>query len=234
VLYFNLLNRWKKMNKYLLSLLLVVLAVAVICCDDILETDLSDDAITLRLPANDITQSDSVAVSFWWEELEGASHYELQVVSPDNTNPTSLVLDTLITKTQFSAGLPAGKYEWCVRGVNSGYKTEFICRAITITKTELPTPEEVLTLILPTAGATLTGPRTINFSWNAYAGADKYTLLIETPNHETPASSELNVTITDTQYAKELPVGEYEWCVKAFYGNKETEFTCRAISITKE
>src|SRR5688572_6848136 len=137
------------MNKHLRSILLFILTLAVTCCDDILETDLSEDTITLRLPADGVTQKDSVAVSFWWEELKGASHYELQVVSPDNTNPTSLVLDTLVTKTQFSAKLPAGQYQWCVRGINSGYKTEFICRSITITKTVPQTPEEVLTLISP-------------------------------------------------------------------------------------
>jgi hypothetical protein len=219
------------MSKHALFPLLVLLAVAVTSCDDILETDLSDDMVTLRLPADGITQSDSVAVSFWWEELEGASKYELQIVSPDNINPQSLVLDTLVTKTQFSVSLPAGQYQWCVRGVNSGYKTEFICRTIAITETAPEPPKDVVALRLPANAVELTGPRTVNFSWDAYAGADEYNLLIESPGHQSPETFQLDSTLTRTQCAWELSPGKYEWCVKAIHDGAETDYACRSITI---
>ena len=222
------------MNRHFVSLLLFVLALAVTCCDDILETDLSDDTVMLRLPADGVTQKDSVAVSFWWEELAGASRYELQVVSPDNINPSSLVLDTLVTKTQFSAKLPAGQYQWCVRGINSGYKTEFVCRSITITKTAVVPPAEILTLLLPKTGVSLVGPRDVNFSWKAYTGAVQYTLLIVSPNYQESTSKELEEVLTTTEFTHTLTAGQYDWCVKVLHTGGETEYVCHSITITKE
>ncbi|MBT1710554.1 hypothetical protein KK062_20080 [Fulvivirgaceae bacterium PWU5] len=219
------------MNKYLVSLLLFVLTLAVTCCDDILETDLSDDTVTLRLPADGVTQTDSVAVLFWWEELEGASTYELQVVSPDNTNPQSLLIDTLVTKPQFSMTLPAGQYQWCVRGVNSGYKTEFVCRTITITETDPIPPKEIVVLQYPANNVTLKGTQKINFTWSPLVDASEYNLLIVFPNRQSQQLLKLDSALTGTKVLWELTPGEYEWCVKATHEGGETDYVCRTLTI---
>lgn len=103
-----------------------------ISCDDILETNISGKQVVLQAPA-DATSIHSGSVTFWWNELKGARSYQLQIVSPDNVSPTTLVLDSTITTNQFSLQLPQGKYQWCVKGINDGYQTEFNCRSLEIT-----------------------------------------------------------------------------------------------------
>ena len=104
-----------------------------VSCDDILVHDLSKDTVTLRTPADGYEGTKDQSVIFWWEELEGATKYELVVASPDITNPQLLALDTVVTKIQFSAtAIPVGSYQWCVRGINSNYKTDLVCRSFNV------------------------------------------------------------------------------------------------------
>ncbi|SKC59291.1 hypothetical protein [Ohtaekwangia koreensis] len=116
------------MNSRILFICMFFIGVS---CEDILETNISDDLVVLQLPADGFASS-TANVTFWWNELEGASSYELLIVSPDYENPTSLVVDSLLTKNQFTMVLPIGRYQWCVKGVNEAYKTEFNCRSIEI------------------------------------------------------------------------------------------------------
>lgn len=101
-------------------------------CDDILETNIRDKQIVMHTPAD----SASVLagnITFWWEKLSGARSYQLLIVSPDNLNPTTLVLDSVIATNQFSIELSEGKYQWCVKGINDGYQTTLSCRSLEIT-----------------------------------------------------------------------------------------------------
>ena len=118
------------MNKLHKLIFLLLLAVS---CDDILVHDLSKDTVTPRTPAEGYEGTRDQAVIFWWEELDGATEYELVVASPDITNPQVLALDTVLTKTQISiTTIPVGTYQWCVRGINSNYKTDFACRGFSV------------------------------------------------------------------------------------------------------
>lgn len=116
------------MNR-LLIFFMILLAFS---CDDIFETDISDDMVVLRTPSEGYATS-SQSITFWWDSLEGADEYELQVVSPDMATANVLVIDTVIVKTQFAMTLTTGQYEWCVKGMNNGYETALACRSLEIT-----------------------------------------------------------------------------------------------------
>ena len=117
------------MSKRWMFSILVIIAFS---CDDVLETDIRDDTVVLKAP-KDGYSAGSQSIVFWWESLKGATRYHLVVVSPELANPTTLIMDTVIVKTQFSLTLTEGQYQWCVKGMNDGYETDFTCRSIEIT-----------------------------------------------------------------------------------------------------
>ena len=57
--------------------------------------------------------------SFSWGAVQGATYYQLQLASPDFASATYLVADTALNGTEYEAVLALGKYEWCVKAVNS-------------------------------------------------------------------------------------------------------------------
>lgn len=102
-----------------------------VSCEDILETDISNKQMVLQVPADTASIAEG-NITFWWKELKGARSYQLLIVSPDNVNPTKLVLDSTITTNQFSLELSEGKYQWCVKGINDSYQTDLSCRSLEI------------------------------------------------------------------------------------------------------
>jgi hypothetical protein len=115
------------MNRIVYTLLILLF----ISCDDIVEKDIRDDTVELVAPADNAVVAEG-DIMFWWNELQGASQYELQVVSPNMLSPQTLVLDTVITKHTFTLSLPAGNYQWCVKAINTGYVTQSSCRMLEV------------------------------------------------------------------------------------------------------
>src|ERR1700760_2250880 len=109
---------------YFLVLIAWMAAVIVSSCNDIVEPSVKDKQVQLESPF-DKFQSTSPDISFWWDEVDHATTYHLQVVSPDFTAPGRLVLDTVITKNRFLKTLTPGKYQWRVMAQNSSSHTEY-------------------------------------------------------------------------------------------------------------
>jgi hypothetical protein len=105
---------------------LVLLGVAFILnsCEEVLERSLVDKKVTLQAPVNNLTTTDT-AHNFYWEEMEGAMGYQLQIVSPRFDSIVKMVTDTAVTGNQLHLGLNKGAYQWRVRATNnsttSGY-----------------------------------------------------------------------------------------------------------------
>src|SRR5688572_24966757 len=97
------------MNKYIGVLLVPLIAV---CCDDVLEKNIEDDTINLRAP-QDATNVTPGTVQLWWDELDGATQYNVQIVTPDQSSPDRLVKDTVITTNKLNMKFKEGVYEWC-------------------------------------------------------------------------------------------------------------------------
>ena len=95
----------------LLSLLMVT------ACDDVFEEDLSSRNVRLRTPADQGTFS-SGNLDFWWDEVDGATSYRLEVVEGTFQDPRALALDTVLSRNTFSFFLNSGDYEWKIRASN--------------------------------------------------------------------------------------------------------------------
>src|SRR5579863_6157518 len=86
-------------------------------CDDIIEPSISKGQVQLEAPVNQYT-STSYTINFWWDQLDHALSYHLQVVTPNFAAPGSLVLDTIVTSYKFTFTLSPGNYQWRVMAEN--------------------------------------------------------------------------------------------------------------------
>jgi len=115
------------MNKFVVFLSIWM----IFSCEDVIVKNIESEEIGLQGPPADLNTS-AKSLSFSWNELDGASNYQLLVVSPDIKAPVNFLLDTILTDTKFDFQIAVGKYEWCVRGLNSGYKTDYSCRSVVV------------------------------------------------------------------------------------------------------
>ncbi|MDR0938384.1 MAG: hypothetical protein LBN29_03365 [Mediterranea sp.] len=96
-------------------------------CDDFLEKDISDKRVEVIAPV-DSAELAPGRVSFLWREMDHATAYRVQVVSPNFQHATAVACDTLLNDTlsannKLSLTLPAGSYQWSIQAENGGYRS---------------------------------------------------------------------------------------------------------------
>lgn len=100
----------------------IILLFIAFSCDDIFESDISEETVLVIAPRPDITTSEQT-LSFTWESVEGASSYRLRIVTPSFEHAVQCLADTLITTLQYRCELLPGHYEWSVTACNSAYSS---------------------------------------------------------------------------------------------------------------
>lgn len=152
-------------------------------CDEIFEDDITNESITIISPANQATLLNPTQ-TFWWDEIEEALFYDMQIATPNFTDSPNLILDTTLVDNQvvFSIGsLEKGQsYEWRVRGRNGSSETTFFTQSFFISnEIDLSTSQVLLTA--PATNDTLNVNSTSNaFSWQAITGAEGYQIELST------------------------------------------------------
>jgi len=112
-----------KVGQY--TILFLGIVILLNACTDILETDISGQEVKILSPLDRATVTTPQSI-FWWEPLDGATQYELQVVSPSFKSIINLHADTVLKQNIFTMELPQGVYQWRIRAQNSAYQTKFI------------------------------------------------------------------------------------------------------------
>lgn len=105
-------------------LLVGILIQGVFGCSDIFEKNLEQQKVNIIGPADSLITSQR-SFTFWWDYVEGATGYQLQIVEPSFLDVERLILDTIITENKFGYSLIPGRYQWRVSGVNSTSATLF-------------------------------------------------------------------------------------------------------------
>jgi hypothetical protein len=105
----------KQIRIYTILLVLVEL----ISCDTALEKDLRGKKVTLLGPINNLVTTDTIQ-TFYWEKLDGATVYQLQIVSPRFDSIVRLIIDTAISGNILAKDLDVNSYQWKVRASNEG------------------------------------------------------------------------------------------------------------------
>lgn len=94
-----------------------------VACSDIFEEDISRKKVEVMAPGAGWVLKGAEQV-FVWKPMEGASAYRLVVVSPSFARIELYVADTTVTGNHWKTALPAGTYEWSLRGCNSAYESQ--------------------------------------------------------------------------------------------------------------
>ena len=105
-------------------LIIMCLASGLSSCTEIIEPSVAKRNVRLLAPANNY-QTNRPETSFWFEPVEDALKYRLQVVSPSFDSIGQLVLDTLISNNRFTQSMEPGQYQWRVRAENGSSESPF-------------------------------------------------------------------------------------------------------------
>jgi len=100
---------------------LVLLGAAFIClcsCDEVLEKSLKDKKVVLLAPVNNLTTT-TTTHNLYWEQIDGATSYQVQIVSPRFDSIVTLVADTFVENVKFNIELKKGVYQWRVMASNN-------------------------------------------------------------------------------------------------------------------
>ncbi len=182
-------------------------------CKDIIEPSIAKRIVTIEAPGDKL-QTANYNIGFWWDPVDDALLYHLQVVTPKFDSVASLVIDTVVKSTKFSINISPGIYQWRVRAENGSSKTEYSAvRNFTILQSSLK-PQKVQ-LSAP-ANNLLTNQSNLSFSWGALYGATKYQIQIDTASFTDTTKLFYNKTIPGQLVSVTLSRDQiYQWRVKA-------------------
>lgn len=226
-----------KTNSPFFAALSLALAVVFLLgsCDDIIEKDISGDTPVIVMPqTNDTIPANPV--HFKWNELEGATKYHLEIVSPSFANIDVFAIDSIVTGTNFYVSLDSAEYQFRLTALNAGYESHTTAPVTFWVGTSQGATQEEVVLNTPGAGVYLNENFNGQFNWEILNGADHYMFEM----HQGSTFSDPTVDIipdiqawTVTSYnGTQLPEGEYIWGVKAYMtSGAETIYTKRTFYI---
>jgi hypothetical protein len=202
-----------KLNHYPLLMLMMAGTALLTSCDAIIEPSISKKQVQLEAPT-DQYQSTSYSINFWWDEVEHALSYRLQVVSQSFVSPGGLILDTVVTKTRFSFNLDPGKYQWRVLAQNGSSQTAYTNpRDLEVEASSIK--QQTVQLSSP-ANNLITNQNAQVFQWGSLFGATKYRFEIDTNNFANESKVLSNQIIPGLQLNYTFPKGQsYQWRVRA-------------------
>jgi hypothetical protein len=187
-------------------------------CKEFIEPSIAKRQVTLEAPANQY-QSTKYTINFWWDGVEDALAYRLQVVTPGFDSIGGLILDTLVKDTKFTSTLEPGNYQWRVRAENGSSQTAYSpARSFIIEQSSLT--NQTVTLSSP-SNNTSTSVNAALFKWNSLYGATKYQVEIDTNNFANEDALVYNQVVPGLQVNFTFPKDQvYGWRVRA---ENETE-----------
>lgn len=199
----------KKILRY--SSLFLIIAALLYSCDDFVEPDIDNEVVNLLSPKNNLLTIQPTH-TFWWDLLDGAEVYNMQIVEGTFSAVTYLVLDTTIKKNKFDVTLYPGSFQWRVRGENNGGETDYTTFNLVIDST-LDISSIQMTLLSP--GVTeITNSDSITFTWQSISNADVYNIEI----HDGAWGNQFSAPASQaaTTYSQVFPEGTYVWAVSGF------------------
>lgn len=196
--------------KYLALLILLLLVGA--CTKDFITKDIKNETINIIAPSDNLVTPNNT-ITFWWDEVDDAEKYNLQIVKPDFNAIQQLIVDTNVTGTKFIHTLTPGTYQWRIKATNNAGSTAYYTRTLIIDTTSNLANVTVASL-LPSNNY-LTGNKTIAFSWGALSAASYYELEVkDASNNIIMNPSNISTTTYTYTFTNTVDV-IYSWRVKA-------------------
>lgn len=220
----------KNTFKYISAIMLIFIMIS--CTKDFIVKDIKNKTVTIIAPADGLNTPNNL-ITFWWEELDGAENYNIQIVKPSFSSVQQLIVDTLVVGTKFNHTFTPGTYQWRIKASNAGGSTDYFTRTLTIDTTSNMNLVSV-SLIAP-SNYSVTASNNVLFSWNPLASADHYELTVTSNKTGSitiiPAiiGTNKSCTFNVTQGNEET----FSWFVKAFNNITGTQTINNDIRIFK-
>ena len=218
----------KKIVNYTLVVFCVSILIA--CTKDFISKDIKNETISIIAPMDSLKTPNN-AITFWWDELEGAEEYNLQIVKPNFNSVIQLVVDTTLSGNKFNWILTPGTYQWRIKGVNGGGSTVYTTRTLIIDTTSN------LSLVTVNALAPnnlLAGNSTVTFSWSSLPSTDYYDVNILNSSGAL-VHNESNILSTTFTYTLPIASGNtisYKWQVRAHNSFSFSSYNTPAYTFT--
>ena len=215
------------MKKLFYLLLLVTISVTITnCTKDIVAANITKQTVNILAPGDGI-HTPYNAVTFWWDEIQDADKYELQIVSPFFSNVVKVITDTNVTINKFTMTLNPGTYQWRVRAINNSGNTNFSTRSFVIdSTTNLAT---VTVALISPSDSNYTNKLSQIFTWNSVPNATNYDIEIDQAGasiaHSTVTTPTFSYTFTQTANTNAL----YTWKVRASNSFSNSGYTTRTL-----
>jgi len=211
------------MKKARLFVLLALLSVIVSSCSDIIEKSISKDTVILIAPGDNDTIN-TYSQTFYWDAVDGALTYELQIASP-NFNNIKHFIDTTVGTTRFTYTLPnSGAWQWQVRALNGSSQTNYSTNSLTLITASFT--EQNVVLSSPTSGSFLSSVSAPVFTWQSLPGAINYIITVDTLNGKIVDTTQ-NTEITLT--ALTAKQGNFSWEVVGINDSNEVSSTINEL-----
>ncbi|MBA4241923.1 MAG: hypothetical protein C0448_14450 [Sphingobacteriaceae bacterium] len=213
----------KKKIKYIIVILSIGFVIS--CTKDFIQKDITKDLVNIIAPVDNFNTPNNT-ITFWWDELEGAEKYNLQIVKPNFDSISQLLVDTMITGDKFVYTFYPGSYQWRIKALNGGGSTEYITRKLIIDTTSNLQYVQV-NPIAPVINYK-TNSKTIVFSWNPLPSALSYNLIIYDATGQIASFNTANVMYQYT-FAN---TGVFSWKIQAQNSFSYSQFsTLRFLKI---
>lgn len=194
-------------------------------CKTFFEEDISNQVVTLLSPATG-TSTDIASQTFLWEEIEGASDYHLQIVTPSFDSTEALILDTLVSKDRFTVTLFPSVYEWRVRAENSAWQTLWTKSQFQIYSTFDLTRQKV-NLLSP---GLMSNTKNIRFQWDEVVNAKSYSFIAYKDQWD-GIIAVIPTKVDTTFLVNVLGDGKYVWGIKAKNSISETLYSQKSLIV---
>lgn len=208
-------------------------------CSAVFEKPITDKNIIIYTPA-DSASSKIYSQQFYWEKVDGATRYRLQIASPDFIHPQTIVLDSIMSSNKLNVSLSPGNYEWRLRAENGGSETKYQTRALFIHQGRF---EDQQLVVSRPAENTTTYSNTLVFEWNNIIHAESYSIEIaeETGSFSSPLQTISVDAPSLDQSVVLLKRGNYKWRMVAdsagiksqYSASKKIYFKMDTVALTK-
>lgn len=228
--YFNISNSFRNFS----FLLIITITTS---CNVLFEEDITEETVDVIIPTDQDTISSNL-VHFKWNELYGATFYNLQIVQPSFDDISLFVLDSNIAEEEFYYALNPGSYEFQIRGENAAYQSLYAGPFTIVVDSVSDLTTSVVPLLSP-SDAFYSNATNFSYSWLPVFSADYYEFQLRSGN-DFESSSTILFSATDIfSTAYSTPDGlfpteaGYAWGLKAHNTTSSTNFSGRTIFIDR-
>lgn len=181
-------------------------------CKEFIEVSLEDKKVVLLAPGQS-SESGTYAQTFWWEPVDDALSYRLQIVKPGFNNIVAMIVDTLVKGNRFNMTLDPGKYEWRVRAENGSSKSLYSLSSFIIHLSSIQ--DQPLLLVAPLNNNS-TNQKEQLYKWEVLHGSKQYRVQIDTGNFVNETKLFLNtISLNNQLTASFVKDFKYQWRVRA-------------------